>query len=151
MPVDVGNKEQRHKLVQFIADKYGRLDCLVPNAAVSTHYGKQFEITEKRYDKLWDVNVKATFFLIQECLPLLQKAEPGANVCIVSSVTGKNPHAIIGLYGSTKAALDNMVRWMADELRSKKIRVTGIAPGLIQTEFSGPLWQGQNHKPGSVG
>ena len=103
--------------------------------------GAQFDITEKRYDALWNVNVKSTFFLIKECLPFIKKAGAGANICIISSVTGKNPHFSIGIYGSTKAALDNMVLWMADELMSDGIRVTGLAPGLIATEFSGPLWK----------
>ena len=91
---------------------------------------------------MWNVNVKSTFFLIKECLPLLKEAGQGANVCIISSVTGKNPNFTIGIYGSTKAALDNMVIWMADELMSDGIRVTGMAPGLIATEFSTPLWKG---------
>ena len=42
----------------------GRLDILVPNAACSTHFGLQLDISEKAYDKLWDLNVKSTFFLI---------------------------------------------------------------------------------------
>jgi NAD(P)-dependent dehydrogenase (short-subunit alcohol dehydrogenase family) len=67
-------------------------------------------------------------------------------------VTGKNPHFSIGIYGSTKAALDNMVIWMADELMSEGIRVTGVAPGLIATEFSTPLWKGNtNLRPESCG
>ncbi len=62
--VDVGVTADRQKLVKFVADKYGKLDVLVPNAAVSTHFGSQLEISEKAYDKLWNVNVKSTFFLI---------------------------------------------------------------------------------------
>ncbi len=62
--VDVGVTADRQKLVKFVADKYGKLDVLVPNAAVSTHFGNQLEISEKAYDKLWNVNVKSTFFLI---------------------------------------------------------------------------------------
>ena len=135
-----------------IQTKYGKIDVLVPNAAVSTHFGKQFEISEKAYDKLFDLNVKSTFFLIKESLPLIRKAGPGANVCIVSSVGGRNPGAMIGIYGSCKAALDNMVIWMAEELMSEGIRVTGIAPGLIATHFSGALWKNNpNLRPESVG
>jgi short-subunit dehydrogenase len=67
-------------------------------------------------------------------------------------VTGKAPHSSIGIYGSTKAALDNMVIWMAEELMADKIRVTGLAPGLIATEFSTPLWKGNTTlRPESIG
>jgi dehydrogenase/reductase SDR family member 4 len=82
----------------------------------------------------------------------MRKVDSGANVCIVSSVGGTWPGTPIGLYGSCKAALDNMVKWMAQELMADGIRVTGIAPGLIKTKFSEKLWK-DNHtvRPESVG
>ena len=127
-------------MIKHITTNYGKLDVIVPNAAVSTHFGNQFEISERAYDKLWDLNVKSTFWLIKDCLPLLRKGTE-ANVCIISSVGGKFPGTPIGLYGSCKAALDNMVKWMSQELMSEGIRVTGVAPGLIATHFSELLWK----------
>ena len=110
------------------------------------------EITEKRYDALWNVNVRSTFFLIKDSLGLMRKSKGGASICIVSSVTGKNPDPMIGIYGSTKAALDNMVIWMSRELMDDGIRVCGIAPGLIATEFSGVLWKNNKElRPESIG
>ena len=100
-------------MIAHIKDKYGKLDVLVPNAAVSSHFGNQMDITERAYDKLWDLNVKSTFFLIAECMDLLKEAGPGRNIMVVSSVTGTNPNWTIGVYAMTKAALDNMVRWLA--------------------------------------
>ena len=50
----------------------GRLDVLVPNAACSTHFGDQLDISEKAYDKLWALNVKSTFFLIKESIEMLR-------------------------------------------------------------------------------
>jgi dehydrogenase/reductase SDR family member 4 len=61
---NVAKREERLKIVDHIKQKYGKLDVLVPNVAVSSHFGSQFEITEKAYDILWNVNVKSTFFLI---------------------------------------------------------------------------------------
>ena len=88
------------------------------------------------------MNVKSVFFLIKEAKDLLLASKSGdANILIVSSVTGRNPHYTIGVYGMTKAALDNLVIWMSQELMNDNIRVNGIAPGLIMTEFSGPLWK----------
>ena len=128
-------------LLKKIGDKYGRIDVLVPNQACSTHFGDQLNISESQYDKLWDLNVKSVFFLIKEAKDLLLASKNDANILIVSSVTGKNPHYTIGVYGMTKAALDNLVIWMAQELMNDDIRVNGVAPGLIMTEFSGPLWK----------
>ena len=77
----------------------------------------------------------------EEAKDLLLASKNDANVLIVSSVSGKNPHYTLGVYGMTKAALDNLVIWMAQELMNDDIRVNGVAPGLIMTEFSGPLWK----------
>jgi NAD(P)-dependent dehydrogenase (short-subunit alcohol dehydrogenase family) len=85
---------------------------------------------------MWDLNVKSTFFAIKESLPLLVK---GSVVHVVSSVSGQNPSRFIGVYAMTKAALENMVKFLAEELRSSHIRVHGIAPGLIRTEFAGVI------------
>ena len=151
---NVGKSKERMAMLEKIGE---RLDVLVPNAACSTHFGNQLEISEKAYDKLWDLNVKSTFFLIKESLPKLKRSK-AANVLVVSSVTGKNPNFTIGVYAMTKAALDNMVKGLSEELMSESIRVNGIAPGLIRTDFSGPLWNsdvpkksiGEAHQIGSV-
>ena len=138
--------------MKAIQDRYGgKLDVLVPNAAVSTHFGNQLEMTERAYDKLWDLNVKSTFFLIKETIDMIREAGPGANICIITSVGGQNPGQMLGVYGSTKAALENMVKWMKDELRSDGIRVNSIAPGLIKTDFAAPLWGNPEVPKDSIG
>ena len=77
-------------------------------------------------------------------MDLLKEAGPGRNILVVSSVTGVNPNWTLGVYAMTKAALDNMVKWLAQELMADDIRVTGIAPGLIKTGFSEALWKGND-------
>ena len=131
----------------MIQEKYGKLDVLVCNQAASTHFGTQMEISEGAYDKMWDLNVKSIFFLIKECLHLLKKGGKESNILIVSSVGAKNPSSMIGVYNMTKAALDNLVIWLAKELADDDIRVNGISPGLIATEFAGPLWKGNQGVP----
>ena len=73
---------------------------------------------------------------------LLRSQELGgaANILVVSSVTGKTPSPSIGVYSMTKAALDNMVIMLSKELLPDGIRVNGIAPGLIKTDFASPIW-----------
>ena len=91
--------------------------------------------------------MKSVFFLIKEAKPLLKKAGKDANILVVSSVGGRGGHFSIGVYNMTKAALDNMVSWLSQELRDENIRLNGIAPGIIMTEFSGPLWKGNEGVP----
>ena len=66
----------------------------------------------------------------------------------------------LGVYASTKAALENMVKWLSKELMDDDIRVNAISPGVIKTNFSTPLWKnntiipekakGSAHEIGSV-
>lgn len=114
---------------------------MVLNAAVATHFGTQLDIEESAYDKFFSLNVKSTFFTIKECKELLKKGGKESNILVVSSVTGSSPTPELGVYAMTKAALNNMVVWMAKELRDDDIRINSISPGLIATEFSGVLWK----------
>jgi dehydrogenase/reductase SDR family protein 4 len=72
----VGNKEHRQNLFNFVKEKFGRLDVLVPNAAVSTAYGGLFDTTEAQFDKMFAINVKSVFFMVQEFLPLMKRGKP---------------------------------------------------------------------------
>ena len=84
---------------------------------------------------------------------LASKGKEGgsATICVITSVAGSNPSSSIGVYAMTKAALDNMVKMLSKELMPDGIRICGIAPGLIKTEFSGPLWSNSEIDPSSIG
>jgi len=77
---------------------------LVPNAAVSTHFGSFIETTEVQMDKMYDVNFKSAFFLIKEALPLL-KARKGSNVVVISSYAAYDQNKELGFYSITKTML----------------------------------------------
>lgn len=130
-----------------IETAHGKLDVLVLNAACSTHFGTQLEISEAAYDKMFSLNVKSPFFTIKESVPLLKKGGKESVILVVSSVGATSPSPMLGVYGMTKAALNNMVFWMSKELMDDDIRINTISPGLIQTEFSGVLWKKNEEIP----
>ena len=84
---------------------------------------------------------------------LLASKEAGgpANICTISSVVGRSPSAPIGVYSMTKAALDNMTVFLSKELMADGIRVNAVAPGLIKTDFAGPLTAMDGVPPESIG
>ena len=103
---------------------------------------------------MWDLNVKSSFFLIKECYEMLVKSKENkgaANILVISSVAGRDPSHSIGVYGSTKAALDNMVKFLCKELMVDGIRINSLCPGLIRTAFSGPLTEVDGIDPAAIG
>ena len=137
---DVGNKSKRLELIKYIETAYGRLDVLVPNVAASTHFGLSLDIDDKAFDKMIELNIKQNFFLVKETIHLLRKGV-NPNILFMSSVAGKNPNFMLGIYSMTKAAMNSMTEFLSQELRSDGIRVNALGPGVIKTNFAKSLWE----------
>lgn len=129
------NKEERLRLLNVISNKYGKLNGLVCNVAVSPYFGETMNIDEQSFSKIFEVNVQNTFFTIKEALPLLKKAD-NSSILIISSQAGYTPFPGIGIYSVSKTALLGLTKVLAQELSKSKIRVNGIAPGIIKTKFA---------------
>ena len=90
-------------------------------------------MTEEQFDRTIDINLKSVFFMIKEAKPLMPK---GSNILITSSMGAFDPLYTIGVYGLTKAAVNNMVKGLYEELKPDEIRINTIAPGLVNTEMA---------------
>ncbi len=112
-----------------------RFDFQVNNAGTSHHAGIG-DITEEDLDGLYRVHVKGVLFLTQALLPLL--ADGGR---IVNLSSGLTRVAIPGsaAYASMKGAVEVLTRYLAKELGPRRIAVNTVAPGAIQTDFSGGM------------
>ena len=109
-----------------------RLDILVANAGVSKAATIE-ETTVEDFDKLFAVNVRAPFFLVQQLLPIMSK---GSSVVFLSSLAA---HAVVGTvpaYAATKGAVDTLVKHFASMLGARGIRVNAVAPGVVETDMS---------------
>jgi dehydrogenase/reductase SDR family protein 4 len=142
--VDKG--EDRAAVLRLAKERFGSVDVLVLNAAVSTFVGALMDTPESHWEKMFRTNVKSTFLFAQEALPFLSTGsfptKPGAfapNILLVGSIAGYMPEAPIGAYAVTKTTMIGMCKGMAKELAAKGIRVNLLAPGLIRTAFAAPL------------
>lgn len=130
---DLATAEGPHKLAKLVRGVVGdRLDILVANAGITKIAGIE-DTTVEDYDRLFAVNVRAPFFLVQQLLPILSK---GSSVVFVSSLVA---HAVVGTlpaYAATKGAIDTLVRHFASLLGARGIRVNAVAPGVVETEMS---------------
>lgn len=122
--------EVRRVLGDWGADRF---DFLV-NMAGTSHSGAFDTVTEEDFDAAYRVHVKGPFFLTQALLPLI--ADGGRIVNISSGLTRIIYPGRIA-YGAMKGAVEVMTRYMAKELGPRRIAVNTVAPGAIQTDFSG--------------
>ena len=134
----VGQDEQLQGLVEKTAEAFGRIDHLVLNAASNPVYGPSDNVDRKAFDVIMHNNVYGSLRLSHLVRPHIAKAGGGA-VVLVSSIAGLLGNRVIGAYGMSKAAENQLVRNLALEFGGDGIRVNGVAPGLIRTDFSKAL------------
>lgn len=142
MACNVSDKGQRDALVDAAQNRLGPISILVCNAAVNPAYGPLAALEDRAFDKVMAVNVAANIHLINRVAPGMAAAGGGA-VILLSSIAGMMGSQNIGAYAVSKAADAQLARNYAVELGRKNIRVNAVAPGLIRTEFSTALWEGQ--------
>ncbi|XP_036985249.2 dehydrogenase/reductase SDR family member 4 isoform X1 [Artibeus jamaicensis] len=118
---------------------WGGIDILVSNAAVNPFFGNLTDVTEEVWDKILDINVKATALMTKAVVPEMEK-RGGGSIVIVTSAAAYTPFAGLGPYNVSKTALLGLTKNLAKELAQRNIRVNGLAPGLIKTNFSQVLW-----------
>lgn len=110
-----------------------RFDYLINNAGTAL-YAPVMDTTEEQMNAIFDIHYKGVFFLTQKALPVIN--DGGAIINISSGLTRITMPGS-SVYGSLKAAVETLSRYMAKELGERKIRVNVVAPGAIETDFGG--------------
>ena len=130
---DLSAPDGAHKLAKQVRAVVGdRLDILVANAGISKSATIE-ETTVEDFDRLFAVNVRAPFFLVQQLLPILSER---SSIVFLSSLAA---HAVVGTipaYAATKGAIDTLVKHFASMLGARGIRVNAVAPGVVATDMS---------------
>ncbi|KAK1998067.1 short chain dehydrogenase [Colletotrichum falcatum] len=130
---DNSKTSELQRLVDTTVDRFGRIDVLIPNAAIM-HMRTVQNTTEEDFDAMFNTNVKGPYFLVQKSLPHMPE---GGRVIFLSTtavVTSNLPPPYL-LYVSTKGSIEQMTKYMAKDLASKGITVNAIAPGPVGTEL----------------
>jgi len=130
---DLSAPDGPHTLAREVRAIVGdRLDILVANAGISKAASIE-ETTVEDFDRLFAVNVRAPFFLVQQLLPILRE---GSSVVLLSSLAARAAVGTIYAYAATKGAIDTMVKHFAVALGPRGIRVNAVAPGVVRTDMS---------------
>ncbi|MFN8489506.1 MAG: glucose 1-dehydrogenase [Caldilineaceae bacterium] len=139
---DVANGAQVRALVEHCIATFGAPDIVVNNAGITHRNGPMTEVDEATYERVFAVNVKSIYQMVQAVVPLMR--ERGSGVILnIGSTAGVRPRPGLVWYNATKAAVNNISKTMAVELAPYKIRVNAICPvigetGLLSQFMGGP-------------
>lgn len=131
---DVSKRDDVHKMVEYIMQKYKKIDVLVNNASISIS-GVFTDVTDEEWNKIINNNLYSVFCTTQEVLPNMIARKEGC-IINISSIWGIVGSSCETIYSVAKAGVDGMTKSLAKELGPSNIRVNSIAPGIIDTEMN---------------
>jgi NAD(P)-dependent dehydrogenase (short-subunit alcohol dehydrogenase family) len=128
----VSDEADLDRLYAAVKAERGSVDIVFANAGVGTQL-KLGEITAKHIDETFDTNVKGTIFTVQKALPLMSK---GGSIILTGSSAGTTGAPAFSAYSASKAAVRNLARSWAEDLKGTGIRVNVLSPGATATELA---------------
>ena len=123
---------QARKVVAEADKRFKRVDILV-NAAGLTDRGNIFDTTEERYNEIFDVNVRAPFFLMQETVRIMKREKIAGSIINIQSMSAHGGQPFIAAYCASKGALAALTKNVAHSLVKFRIRVNGLNIGWMAT------------------
>ncbi len=127
---DIQEEAHCNTLVERAFSEFGKLDILVNNAAFQSTHESIEEWTTEEFDRTYKTNIYAMFWLCRAAVP---RMKPGASIINVASIQAFSPSPNLVPYASTKAAIVNFSKGLAQLIGDKGIRVNAVAPGPVWT------------------
>ncbi|ETD31371.1 oxidoreductase [Williamsia sp. D3] len=148
LAVDVRDAAAFEGVIAAAAERFDGLDVFVNNAGIAV-LAPIAHMKSEDFDRMIDVNLKGVFNGIRAALPYLT-ARGGGSIVNVASSAGTNGMPMIGGYAATKAAVINLTKTAAVELRPLGIRVNCVAPAFVKTALSDDLMEAFQEASGGV-
>jgi len=137
---NIGDSETLQVLVATTQAKVGKPDILVCNAAGEAPIGTLEKVEATVFDEAMISNVRNNLLLANLVAPDMVARRNGS-IIIMSSIVGGRGRPGVGVYATTKAAVNQLVRTMAVEWGPYQVRTNAIAPTAVRTDFSRVLWE----------
>jgi 3-oxoacyl-[acyl-carrier protein] reductase len=128
---DVGRTGDIIRLFDHTITHFGKMDILVNSAGIRISK-KVVDVSEDDYNRLFDINLKGTFFTCQQAA---RRMENGGRIINISTTITRLIVPEYSIYTASKAAVDQITRVLAKELGEREITVNAVAPGSIDTDL----------------
>jgi NAD(P)-dependent dehydrogenase (short-subunit alcohol dehydrogenase family) len=147
VPLDITDGSGVDRLGAALAERWGRLDILVGNAAILGDLSPIGHIDPNEWTRVLRVNATANWWLLRS-LDVLLRASPSGRAIFVTSGVTQSAYAYYGAYAASKAALESLVRTYAAEISKTNVRANLIDPGVIRTALRAQAYPGED--PGTL-
>lgn len=142
---DVREKKEVSKALNGLSKKWQKIDVLVNNAGLAAGLEPIDEGNVDNWERMIDTNVKGLLYVTRVVSPWMREAKTG-HIVNIASIAGKQVYANGNVYCASKHAADALSQGMRLDLVKHNIKVTNIAPGLVETEFSLVRFDGDDQK-----
>ena len=136
---DVSQLVEAERLVQQTVEEFGRIDFLICNAGI-WEGGAVESLSEERWDKTLEINLKGTWSVCRAAVPFMKKQRYG-RIVIVSSTAGQRGEANVSNYAASKGGQISFTKSLGPELASFGINVNCVAPGWVETEMTQDVFE----------
>jgi len=146
---DIRDNEAVKNAIHTLPTEWEKISILVNNAGLAVGLNTIQDGDIDDWERMIDTNVKGLLYMSRAVLPLLIKQKSG-HVINIGSIAGKEVYPNGNVYCATKHAIDALSKAMRIDLVKHGIKVTQIAPGAIETEFSIVRFKGDQEKSNSI-
>lgn len=146
---DVRNREEVFNILGSLNEEWRNIDILVNNAGLAAGLSHINDGDTEDWDRMIDTNVKGLLYVTRAVTPLMVARNSG-HIFNISSIAGKEIYENGNVYCASKSAVDSLSQAMRIDLLKHNIKVTNIAPGMGETEFSIVRFKGDREKADTV-
>ncbi|MBN8653872.1 MAG: SDR family NAD(P)-dependent oxidoreductase [Cytophagales bacterium] len=144
-------RDQKETTIQLtsLPDDWKDIDVLINNAGNAHGLDSIQNGSVEDWDAMLDINVKGLLYVTKAILPVMVQRNKG-HIINIGSIAGKEVYANGNVYCASKFAVDALTKGMRIDLNAHGIKVTGIHPGMVETEFSLVRFKGDTEKAANV-
>ena len=149
MTLDVRKQSEVEEKVLALPDEWKNIDLLVNNAGLAVGVTALQDGVLDDWERMIDTNIKGLLYISRVVCPLMVERKKG-HIINITSIAGKEVYPGGNVYCATKHAADALTKGMRIDMLPHNIKVTSIAPGMVETEFSVVRFKGDQNKADQV-
>jgi NADP-dependent 3-hydroxy acid dehydrogenase YdfG len=149
LPLDVTKREEVNNAIDNLPEQFQKIDVLVNNAGLALGLSTIQDGEPDQWETMIDTNVKGLLFVTHAVVPKMIENGKG-HIINIGSIAGREAYANGNVYCATKAAVDSLTKSMRIDLVTKNIKVSQVAPGAVETEFSMVRFSGDENAAKAV-